>query len=52
MKKKKKIGQVFGHLMEKIYSFFKESFSALCLFHCGYSCHALEGHVPRRPRGR
>nr|AND50565.1 ribosomal protein S7 [Sphagnum aongstroemii] len=31
---------------------FSESFSALCLFHRRYSCHALPGHVPSRPRGR
>jgi hypothetical protein len=40
----------FGHLAKKIF-FFSESFYALCLFHCTYVCHALEGHVPSRLKG-
>jgi len=32
--------------------FLSKSFSTLCLFHRRYLCHALEGHVPSRPRGR
>ncbi|KAH9566260.1 hypothetical protein CY35_04G121900, partial [Sphagnum magellanicum] len=35
---------------EKNLFLFLKSFSALCLFHCRYLCHALEGHVPSRPK--
>ncbi len=42
----------FWPLSGKNLFLFLKSFSVLCLFHCRYLCHALEGHVPSRPKGR
>jgi hypothetical protein len=42
----------FWPFNEKNLFLFLESFFALCLFHRRYLCHAMEGHVPSRPRGR